>query len=99
MDKKIITIDKDLEDLVPTYLETRKKELLKLKDLLNQNAAAEIVAIAHKLAGNAGGYGFQELTDIGRRLEAAGKASDKAQMVKEIDNISQYLDAIEVKFV
>lgn len=99
MDKKIITIDKDLEDLVPTYLETRKKELLKLKDLLNQNAAAEIAAIAHKLAGNAGGYGFQELTDIGRRLEAAGKASDKAQMVKEIDNISQYLEAIEVKFV
>lgn len=99
MDKKIISIDKDLEDLVPTYLETRKKELVKLKELLNQNAAAEIAAIAHKLAGNAGGYGFQELTDIGRRLESAGKASDKSLMTKEIENIAQYLDSVEVKFV
>ncbi len=99
MEKKVITIDKDLEDLVPTYLETRKKELIKLRELFNQNAALEIAAIAHKLAGNAGGYGFQELTDIGRRLETAGKASDKAQIGIEIENISNYLNQIEVKFV
>lgn len=98
MEKKIVTIDKDLEDLVPTYLETRKKELIKLRELFTQNSLAEISAIAHKLAGNAGGYGFQELTDIGRRMEAAGKASEKEKVGIEIENVAKYLDQVEVKF-
>lgn len=98
MEKKTITIDKDLEDLVPTYLETRKKELIKLRELFSQEALSEITAIAHKLAGNAGGYGFQELTDIGRRMEAAGRANEKEKVGIEIENVGNYLEQIDVKF-
>lgn len=99
MTKKIINIDKDLEDLVPTYLESRKKELLKLNELMAQRSFSEISSIAHKIAGNAGGYGFDELTEIGRRLEASSKAADLENSKKEIENIAQYLEDIEVKFI
>jgi len=98
MNKKVITIDKDLEDLVPTYIESRKKELIKLNELYSQGAIKEITVIAHKLAGNAGGYGLQELTDIGRRMEAAGNAQEKEKIKVEIENVRLYLDQIEIKF-
>ena len=99
MSKIIIQISKDLEELVPTFLETRHKEIVKLEKLFADKNLDEICFIAHKLAGNAGGYGFQELTEIGRRLEMASKEKIAEQVGVELQNIKRYLEEIEVEFV
>lgn len=67
----IVNIDKDLEDIMPMFLENRRKDLDALSSLLEQMDYDSIQTIGHRLAGNAGSYGLDELGKIGVALESA----------------------------
>ena len=87
--KKIITIDKDLEEITPVFLENRKKDILLLDQYLQQKNFNEIVVIGHKMAGNSRSYGHPELERIGRELEESAKTDDGVSILdlkKQIEN-------------
>jgi HPt (histidine-containing phosphotransfer) domain-containing protein len=94
-----VQIDRDLEDLVPDYLENRRLELIDLKKLIEQKDLAKIKTIGHKLAGNAGGYGFHTLGTIGSKIEKAAIANNLSEMSQFASEIEDFLKKIEIEYI
>tara|TARA_R110002049_G_scaffold123158_6_gene278241 strand:- start:357 stop:644 length:288 start_codon:yes stop_codon:yes gene_type:complete len=77
----------EILELVPAYLKNRKIELQNLKELVNSQNLTDINRIGHKLAGNAGSYGLDDLGRLGERLEYSND-------VLEIEEILNMYEAI-----
>lgn len=96
MAKYRVVVDKELADIIPEYLQIRNKELPELQALLAAGDLDEARKIGHKLAGSGGGYGFDRLSEIGARLEAAGLAGDAAAAAVCAAELKDFLGNLEV---
>jgi len=94
-----VEVMSDLKDLIPGYLEKRNQELALMTELNQIGDFDKIGKIAHNLKGNAGGYGFDGLGEIAQTLEKAVDKKDTDSIKKCLDEISNYLIHVEVKFV
>ena len=94
-----IQIDKDLEDLIPGFLQNRHKDVTLITNALKESDFELLRSVGHKMKGNSGGYGFDKLSEIGARLEIAGKESNAEIVATCLDEIIDYLERIEITFV
>ncbi len=100
-DKKIVTIDKDLEDLIPGYLERLRATLQTMQEFAVKGDAGsldEIRKTGHNWKGSGKGYGFDDVTRIGAALEQAGKKQDAAAARELLKELEDYLDSISITF-
>lgn len=97
-EKVLVKIDKDLADLIPEYLENRQKDVDKFRLALGNKDFQTINILGHRLAGNAGGYGFHELGMIGRELENFAKIGDEQSVHHCIKKMEIYLSDIEITY-
>ena len=95
--KWTVTVDEDLQDLVPGYLENRRKDAEELQKALARSDFEVIRVLGHKMKGSGGGYGFDEISEIGRALEDAAKQSQAGKIREEIQRLRHYLDHVEVR--
>lgn len=97
-EKILVSIDADLEEIIPTFLENRQKDISKIDQALASMDLKAIETIAHKLAGNAGSYGLDDLGEIGAQLESACQAADKEAVNSLCASYKDYLSRLEIKF-
>ena len=98
-DKIKAEVSKDLESLIPRYLDRRHKEV---EIFRTQLAAGDFEALrigGHSLKGSGGGYGFPDLTRIGGAIEIAAKAGDAVTIQAALTEYADYLQRVEVTFV
>ena len=91
-----VTIDPDLADLVPGFLDNRRRDVAKLEALLASGNFADIRMIGHSMKGAGGGYGFDQITEIGDALERAALATDERVIRDGIDRLADYLARVDV---
>lgn len=96
--KNKVTVDADLESIMPRYLEIRAEELIKIQAALADRDAETIAFLGHRLKGSGGGYGIQRLTDLGEILEAAGEKKDFDTAAETIEELADYLDNLEISY-
>ncbi len=94
----IVKIDKDLEDLIPGYLENRRRDVISIREALKKNDLDTIRIVGHSMKGSGGGYGFDRITEIGKLIEESAKNMDKEGIIGHIDGLSRYLDHIEIVY-
>lgn len=98
-DKKIVIhADIDLEDLIPGFLENMRKDIVEIGSLLSSNDYETIQRLGHSMKGAGGGYGFDEITDIGMHIEQAAKEKSTADIRVQMKELSSYLDCVEVVY-
>ncbi|MDE5411800.1 Hpt domain-containing protein [Alkalihalobacterium chitinilyticum] len=93
-----ILIDKDLKDLIPGFMENRKKDIETMKFALSEEDFEQVRMIGHRMKGFGSGYGFEFITDLGKQLEEAAKEGDKLKIEGGITALINYLDQIEICF-
>ena len=99
MNNKItVTIDPDLEPLIPGFLENRHKDVQALTEALNAQAFATVQSIGHSLKGVGGGYGFTEISEIGASLETAAREQNLATIEELTRSLQEYLSSVEVVY-
>ncbi len=91
-----VTIDPELADLVPGFLDNRRGDVAKLTNLLASGNFAEIRMIGHSMKGAGGGYGFDQITDIGDMIERAALTADSKTIVAGIERLADYLARVDV---
>ncbi|MEI6613693.1 MAG: Hpt domain-containing protein [Chrysiogenales bacterium] len=96
--KTIIHADIDLEDLIPGFLANRRKDIIEIGKMLLANDQGSIESLGHAMKGSGGGYGFDEITSIGLRIEQAAKKQNPAEISRQLEALSNYLDNIEVTY-
>ena len=93
-----IRIDSDLQDLIPGYLENRGKDLLVYQQALEKDNFDAIALLGHSMKGSGGGYGFNDLSTIGRAIEKAAKNRDKESVRQSIIDLTDFLKKLEVVY-
>ncbi len=95
-DRVIVYVDSDLEDLIPMFLKNRHKDVDDIRRLLREGNMGEIRRLGHSMKGSGGGYGFDEISEIGRGMEEAAKDGNMEEIEKLNNRLAEYLSVVEV---
>jgi CheY-like chemotaxis protein/HPt (histidine-containing phosphotransfer) domain-containing protein len=95
-EKIIVRVDAEIQDLVPDFLKNRHRDIKTMEGALAQGDYQAIGALGHIMKGAGGGYGFDRVTDIGRRLENAAHEEDEMEIRKHIEELRNYIGKVEV---
>lgn len=94
----VVYIDADYEDLIPQFLENRRKDVAKLRELAAAAAFEEARRIGHSMKGVGGGYGFERISEIGRAIEEAAAQRDGPAVQRLVDQLERYLTSVKIVY-
>ena len=94
----MVKVDKGLEDLIPTYLENRKKELDVLRQAVKAADFEQMRQIGHRMRGVGVSYGFDDVTSLGKLIEEGAKAGDKAALEQHVAAYGEYLANLHITY-
>ncbi|MCK5237127.1 MAG: response regulator, partial [Deltaproteobacteria bacterium] len=89
---------KDLEMLIPEYLEDIRQEALTVEGLLEEKDFAKTQDIGHRLKGSGMTYGFIPITELGAVIEEESINKSSKAVMKAIGQLIYYLDNVKVKY-
>ena len=95
-EKIIVRVDVEIQDLVPDFLENRRKDVETLEKALAGGDVETIRILGHTMKGAGGGYGFDAITEIGAHLEKASKEENIEDIRIWISKLSDYMGRVEV---
>lgn len=97
-DRIIVHIDPDLEAIVPGFLANRRRDLITIEGCLNQGDLNTIRLLGHRMKGDGGGYGFDQISTIGNDLEQAAMIQDRPSIEKQVALLKDFLSRVEVVY-
>ena len=97
--KKIqVTIDAELEKLVPIFIQLRHEDIQAIKKALDADDFETIARLGHTMKGSGISYGFDRISEIGKSMEHAAKHKDKEGVNTSLCELGEYLENIEIIF-
>ena len=90
-----ISIDPEIKELIPGFLENRQKDIQALSIAVESGDFEGIGFLGHSMKGSGGGYGFQKITDLGRSLEEAANAENQDEIRELVEELAAYLENVE----
>src|SRR5438132_5653185 len=72
-EKTIIRVDPDIAELIPGFLENRRKDIAAMLDAVQRGDFETVRALGHSMKGAGGGYGFDAIAEVGGALEHASQ--------------------------
>jgi HPt (histidine-containing phosphotransfer) domain-containing protein len=96
--KIMVQLDPDIRDLIPGFLENRRKDVQTLRGALAKDDFKAIVVLGHTMKGDGGGYGFDTITDIGALIETAAKQQSREQVRQAVERLADFLERVEVVY-
>ena len=94
----IVYIDPDLEEIVPGFLENRRNDAAALVTAIQGNDLRTVRLLGHRMRGDGGGYGFEEISRIGEALEQAALREDREVMKQQTTALANFLAQVEVVY-
>jgi HPt (histidine-containing phosphotransfer) domain-containing protein len=98
-DEPVVAIDAELASLVPGYLDRRRADALAIRAAAGAGDFETARSLGHQLKGSGGGYGFPEITRLGAEIEEAAKHHEGERLSRLAESLSEYLSAIQIRFV
>ncbi|MCW5786329.1 MAG: Hpt domain-containing protein [Nitrospira sp.] len=92
----LVQISQDLEAIVPGFLANRRRDLATIEACLKQGDLTTIRLLGHRMKGDGGGYGFDQISTIGDRLEQAAIAQDPVSVAAEVTQLTDFLARVSV---
>jgi CheY-like chemotaxis protein len=85
--------DDDIEELIPAYLEKRRRDVTSCRVALEAGDFVAIRRLGHNMKGTGTGYGFPALTELGGEIEAAALRSDASALRGQLERFADYVSA------
>jgi HPt (histidine-containing phosphotransfer) domain-containing protein len=93
-----VTVAKDLEDLIPTFMKNRAKELDTLKAAVAAGDYEQLRQLGHRMKGVGNSYGFEKVSQLGKQIEDGAKASNQAGIEANIVEYADYLARVKIVY-
>lgn len=93
-----VTVAKDLEDLIPTFMKNRRKELDALRVALAAQDFEQLRQVGHRMKGVGNSYGFERVSSLGKQIEDGARSGDRAALQTCIDGYGEYLERVRVVY-
>ena len=91
-------IDPGLEEIIPGFLENRRRDVQTLETALQQNDLNTIRVIGHRMKGDGGGYGFDVISTIGDGMEQAAAREDRDAIQRYTAELIDFLARVDVVY-
>ncbi len=96
--KIVVYIDAELEELIPGFFENRHNDIKAIQEALVKGEYEKIQILGHRMKGSGGGYGFDEISQIGDFLEQAAKKQNSEEIQKGLNKLLTYLEKVEIVY-
>ena len=93
-----VTVAKDLEDLVPTFMKNRAKELKTLRAALAAGDMEQLRQLGHRMKGVGTSYGFEQVSVLGKQIEDGAKSRDLPDLEASIVEYTDYLARVKIVY-
>ena len=93
-----VIVAKDLEDLIPTFMKNRTKELDTLRTALAGGDFEELRRLGHRMKGVGNSYGFTHISTLGKYIEDGARAGDRASLQARISEYEEYLSKVQITY-
>ena len=93
-----VCVDQGLEEIVPGFLENRRRDVPILEAALQNSNLAQIEIIGHRMRGDGGGYGFDAISMMGAALEQAAAREDRSAIRRHVDELIDFLARVTVVY-
>ena len=93
-----VTVAKDLEDLIPTFISNRHKELDALRAAVAAADFEQLRQLGHRMKGVGNSYGFARISTIGKLVEDGARSGDRAALEARIVEYADYLAKVQITY-
>lgn len=93
-----VTVAKDLEDLIPTFMRNRHKEVETLRAALAAADFEQLRQLGHRMKGVGNSYGFSRVSTLGKQIEDGARSGDRAALEACIAEYGDYLSRVQVVY-
>ena len=93
-----VKVAKDLEDLIPTFMNNRRKELDALRVALAASDFEQLRQLGHRMKGVGNSYGFEHVSTLGKQIEDGARSGNRASLEACIADYGNYLSNVEVAY-
>ena len=94
----VVTVAKDLEDLIPTFMKNRAKDLETLRSALAAGDLEQLRQLGHRMKGVGNSYGFEKVTVLGKQIEDGAGSSDRAGLEACVVEYADYLARVTIVY-
>ncbi len=91
-------VDQGLAEIVPGFLENRRRDVQTIETALQENNLSQIEVIGHRMKGDGGGYGFDVISTIGEALEQAALREDRDAIRRRTAELIDFLGRVTVVY-
>ena len=96
--KITVIVAKDLEDLIPTFMANRTKEIGTLSVALGAGDMEQLRQLGHRMKGVGNSYGFEQISVLGKQIEDRAKIKDLSGLQALITEYTDYLGRVSVVY-
>src|SRR6185436_7488288 len=91
-----VIVAKDLEDLIPTFMTNRAKELDTLRVALGAGDMEQLRQLGHRMKGVGNSYGFEHISVLGKQIEDGAKIKNFSGLEAIIVEYKDYLARVKI---
>lgn len=99
MAKYKVKADAMLESIMPVFQRTIADDFERIESAIIASNFDELKAVGHKIKGNAGGYGFDDLGEMAKKLEEHAIGNDIQQVKDVFTTMKEYMGNVEIEYV
>lgn len=99
VERVVLQISAEFEDLMPGFLEHRRQDVLQLTDALARDDFELIRGIGHGIKGAGGTYGLEMISAYGQMLEAEALQGNASEVRATVEALSDFLDRLQLVYV
>jgi histidine phosphotransfer protein HptB len=96
--RQSVRVARELSELVPRFLAHRRADTDRLREAIDRGDLETVRGIGHAMKGAGSGYGFDEISAIGARIERLARAGDAEAIGAEVRRLREFLDNVHVTF-
>jgi len=93
-----VTVARDLEDLIPAFMNNRRKELDTLRVALAAADFDQLRQLGHRMKGVGNSYGFAHVSTLGKHIEEGARSGDRVALEARIVEYAEYLAKVQIVF-
>ena len=95
----VVYVDAEIEDLVPIFLNNQLEDVKSIVEACEQCDYEKIWVLGHNMKGTGSSYGFDAISEIGAALEQFAKERNSEKVRTLAEEVSVYLQRVEVVYV
>lgn len=93
-----VIVDKGIEDLIPDFLNNRRRELAELQSAHAAGDFDELKNLGHRMRGVGAPFGFDHISELGKLIQRDASEQRGAGMAGYLADYADYLERVRITY-